>query len=101
METGGDELGRLQLLLKAQDQTAKQLRSDLAQRSTKVRELEAQLTKARDIATRPLGAAEISHISALEAALSSYQSRLHEMQQSLSWKITAPLRALSKPFVKG
>ena len=99
-----DELVKLQALVKAQDRTAQQLRTELQQ----VRNQVLLQQSAAESAQRAAMTAEIANgntleqvslqIASLETALAGARHRVQSLEQSLSWRLTAPLRAFGKTF---
>jgi len=98
---GSPELARLRALVKSQDKTAQTLRSELAACKVKLKDYEAQVTLVRQARNQASAVPPRDpRISALEAVMQNTLLRVADLEGSLSWRITAPLRALGKRFIK-
>ena len=94
---GSPELARSRALVKSQDNTAQTLRSELAACRVKLMDYEAQISLMRQARNQASAVPPPDpRIPALEAAMRNALLRVADLAGSLSWRITAPLRALGK-----
>jgi len=97
-----EDLSKLKVLVKAQDQTAKVLRSELQVAQNTIKDLQAQVEagRRRGWTIDPAFPDQRNEVDSLRKAVAGAQYRVTDMERSLSWRITAPLRILGKTFVK-
>jgi len=97
-----EELLKLQALVRSQDRTSTELRVELNAAKNKIKDLQAQMEVVRRKASANYS--EISdqrgEVAALKAALADSQSRVTDLERSVSWQITSPLRVLGKTLAR-
>jgi hypothetical protein len=96
LEARGAEVGALQKDLEQRGREVETLNRDLAQRSREKQQLDGALderSRALAAAQQALAAAHEERLR-LEAEGESLAARLRQLESSLSWRLTAPLRSL-------
>ncbi len=98
--SAAEEIAKITALAKSLDQTAKQLRSELSLAQNKLKNLQVELETKRRLVAATESVYQNNLVEALQSALASAQFRVQELETSLSWRVTMPLRAVGRLFVK-
>lgn len=98
MTLGADELQHIRNLMASRDQHLKRLYADIMRLNTSLGDLQYRLKTAEEIEIVEPDENDSVELLNLKKHVAQLQLRVHDLENSSSWRITRPLRALKRAF---
>lgn len=96
MQLGAEELQQIRNLLASRDQHLKRLYADIKRLNTDVNNMRCHLESRVAIENTEHTGDDPAEIAMLKQQIASLWGRIHEFENSTSWRITRPLRTLKR-----